>query len=324
MKKIVFVFVVICCLPVLRAQNPGYKISFDQIFDNREYFSDYAFPQTIFASRIDAQLLFPIDTVHSFAAGMNYMYEYGSKLLGVDPQIDLYYNYNTESLKMTYGSFPRRDLLDMPLYFLSDTLNYYRPNIEGAFIQYCGSKFEVSGFVDWTGRVSEDRRETFLVGLDSKFRLDGFYLQPTFLMYHNARSYSSTDTIHLQDNGMMSFLIGYDLENEEHSMKLNFSTGVLASYNRFRPDDLNWGRGIVSNLNLTYHIFALKGVYYHGSPLHFEYGDSFYSAGKYGRIDIFVDPMKHRKVRSKFGWCFHMVPGEGIHHSQQILISLTF
>jgi len=160
-KSLWIILFALACLSA-RAQRPGYDISFHQIFDNREFFSEFAFPQTIFGARLDASLVFSIDTMHSFAAGLNYLYEHGSSVLGVTPQVNLYYVYQSDQLELAFGSFPRRDRIDMPLVFLADTLHYYRPNVEGGYVAFGGRHIEVYGFVDWTGRVSKTTREAFL------------------------------------------------------------------------------------------------------------------------------------------------------------------
>lgn len=306
------------------AQRPAFNFVFDQIFDNREYFSEYAFPQTIFGARLDAEALFRVDSNHAVAAGINYMYENGGRILGITPTVDLYYQYKGPKLHMYFGSFQRRGVIDMPLYFLTDTLNYYRPNMEGASIDYTWEWGHVLSFIDWTGRVSETQRETFLVGIDGRMGSELLFVRPSFLMYHNARSYHPDDSIHLQDNGIMSVLIGTDLSKKTFLDELILSTGYLTSYNRFRPDPLLWGRGWVTNLTLGYNIFGIKGVYYNGTPIEFEYGDPFYSSGNYGRLDLFVDPFKNKKVKAKMGWNLHFTANEGLHHSQQILITVEF
>ncbi len=323
-KNITFCLLLWLCIASLNAQRPEINFSFDQIFDNREYFSDYAFSQTIFGARLDAQAKFNLDSNHFVAGGINYMYENGGLILGVAPTVDLYYQYRGRNLKMNFGSFQRRNIVDMPLYFLTDTLNYYRPNIEGASINYAWNWGQLLTFVDWTGRVSETSRETFLLGVDGRVGKDLLYLRPMFLMYHNAKSYNPGDSIHLQDNGVMSLLLGSDLSEKTFFDELSISTGYLASYNRFRPDPVQWGKGWVTNLSLAYTIFGLKGVYYYGSPILFEYGDPFYSSGNYGRLDLFVDPFKNKKVSAKMGWNLHFVANEGLHHSQQILITVEF
>lgn len=311
----------------LTGLEPGaasFDFVFDQIFDNREYFSDYAFAQTIFGSRIDVQASFKIDSMHRVATGINYMYEHGSSILAIKPTVDLYYQYSGKNLDMSFGSFPRRNKLEMPLYFLTDTLNYYRPNIEGALLDYSWNWGEALVFIDWTGRVSEIERETFLLGIDARIGKKLLHIRPSFVMYHNARSYYPYDSIPLQDNGIMSLVTGTDLSGKTFFDKFVFSTGVLASYNRFRPDPYGWGRGWISNLDLGYNIFGMKGVYYYGTPIDFRYGDSFYTSGNYGRLDLFVDPFKHKNVNIRVDWGLHFLAGEGLHHSQQVLIKVRF
>jgi hypothetical protein len=324
MKKGILIAVALCISLQTFSQGPGYAVSFHQIFDNREYFSDYAFPQTIFGARLNASLLFEVDTVHSFAAGFSYLYEHGSSIVAIPPQLNLYYSYATPQLNMAFGAFPRSGRLNLPLAFLNDTLNYYRPNVEGAWISFARGPAEVSGFMDWTGRVSEEQRETFLAGLDSRVTVGGFFLQGSFLMYHNARSYNTADIVPLQDNGIYSLLLGYSRDNVAIPATFETSVGYLSSYNRYRPGDFSIGRGVMYNIEFRYTIFGVKGVYYYGTPIVFAYGDPFYHSGNYGRVDLFVDPFRNPNIESKIGWSFHTVPGEGIHHSQQLLINVAF
>ena len=324
LQKALLVTGFFCWSQHLFSQVPGYDITFNQVFDNREYFSDYAFPQTIFGAGLDASLSFDLDSIHGFYTGCSYFYEHGSSILAISPQLILYYQYTGQYLKMAFGSFSRNGRVSMPGIFLNDTLNYYRSNIEGASIFYDNSWGTVNGFIDWTGRVSEDTRETFLVGVDSKLKFGGVFLQATFLMYHNARSYSILDSVPLQDNGILSSLIGYELGDKQDPFSLSISSGIISSYNRFRPQDFDWRRGMISNIKMRYTFFGLNGVYYYGNPIVFEYGDPFYRSGNYGRVDFYIDPFKNPNIESKIAWNLHFVPGEGMHHSQQVLISVTF
>ena len=306
-----------------KAQHPEFQFSFFQVFDNREYFSDYGFSQTIFASRLDASAVFRLDSLQFFAAGLNYMYEFGSTPLGVPPQVNLYYRYETSRSSILLGSFPRKDLIRMPLVFLNDTLNYYRPNIEGAYLAHKGEILDIYGFIDWTGRVAENRRETFLVGMQSELKFSSFYISPAFLMYHNARSYSPVDSVPLQDNGIMSLVAGYRT-GDVTGIYIHASAGIVASYNRHRPENFTWGKGLLADVDLQHKIFGMKAVYYRGNSIDFTYGDPFYRSRNYGRLDLFIDPAKSRKVETKIGWSFHLVPGEGIHHSQKVLLRVRF
>ena len=308
----------------LHAQQAGYEVAFHQVFDNREYFTEYAFPQTIFGARLDGSLRFELDSSHAFFAGINYFYEHGSTILALPPQVNLYYRYRSETFDMAMGAFPRKERLTFAPAFLHDTLQYYRPNVEGAFISYAEGPVEVSGFADWTGWVSEERRETFLAGTNVKLHTGNFFLQGAAIMYHNARSYSPADHLPLQDNGIWSVLLGYSNGSREDALTLETSAGFLSSWNRYRPDPVQWSRGMIFNIDMTYTFFGLKGVYYYGTPVDFTYGDPFYRSGNYGRLDLFADPFRHPGVSSKIGWSLHAVPGEGVYHSQQILISVAF
>ncbi|MCF8225518.1 MAG: hypothetical protein K9J30_06540 [Bacteroidales bacterium] len=324
MKKVLLFTIIIYSGISLAAQKPDYKLRFDQIFDNREYFSDYGLPQTIFGAALDANLVFEIDSTHEIVTGINYLYEHGSSLLEIPPRLNLYYHYDKNALQMYFGVVSRKYLLDMPLSFLNDTLNYYRPNIEGSLISYSGNLGYIKGFVDWTGRLAENRRERFLIGIDSKIHAGGLFLRGMFLMYHNARGISNLGSFKLQDNGIMSAMAGYSVDDGSFPFDIEASLGILSSYNRIRPGDFVWGKGVISGLDLTYGIFGIKGAYYFGDPIDFAYGDPFYRSGNYGRIDLFADPFKSSKIDSKLGWNFHFVKGEGIHNSQQILISVAF
>lgn len=323
LKKCLLIGVFVIITVQISAQ-PSWKVAFNQIFDNREYFSDYAFPQTIFGARLDASLLFRLDSTHGFEAGFNYLFENGGDVFELQPQLTLFYEYSGSQLDLAFGSFPRRERIHMPGSFLHDTLIYYRGNVEGAYGSYNGEAGDVYAFIDWTGRVSEERRETFLAGLEGMLEIGPVFFQPSFLMYHNARSYNSSDSIPLQDNGIFSAIVGFQWDREENSFSGEISSGYLGSYNRFRPAPFSFSSGMISNINMSSGIFGMKGVYYFGGPIDFAYGDPFYRSGNYGRLDIFIDPFRQDRIESRIGWSFHVLPGEGVHHSQQILIRVLF
>lgn len=322
-KKSLFLSLFIFAEVLIFAQ-PEYKISYQQIFDNREYFTDYAFAQTIFASRLNANLLFQLDTNHQFTGGLNYMYEMGGKPLSISPQVNISYAYASEKIHFNIGSFAREDKLMLQHAFLRDTLSYYRPNIDGALFSYKGSSLEITTFVDWVSRVSEFEREQFLFGLDGKYFWGSFYIAPSFLMFHNAKSYSVSDTIHIQDNGIMSLLAGYAYANTEGGFATDFSAGYMSSYNRFRPNKYNWSGGFFAELELKYNFFEFNAVYYKGGAVDFCYGDPFYKSGNYLRSDFYILPFRNEKIKSKAGWNLHYLPGEGWFNSQQLLLYIEF
>ncbi len=306
------------------AQRPAFYMGFDHILDNREYFTDYGIHQTFFGVRVNPGVAFAFDSVHSVRVGFNYMYEFGGEFLEVKPQLDLYYSYQTEKLEMKFGSFPRRDVMDYPLFLLTDSLQYYRPNMEGASIRYNWNWGTVHGWVDWMGRETVDTREAIFAGIDATVRINVFYIEAITTRSHLAKTTDPADANQIRDDGSIMALAGIDLSDRLPLDELNLTSGMASTYVRQRPaTDFQWLNGWYSQLDMRYKIFGLKGTYYYGDPPALTYGEPLYTSGNYGRIDFFVDPFKNPRISSKIGWNLHLLPGDGLYHSQQILIHIT-
>lgn len=305
------------------AQKPAFYLEFDQILDNREYFTSHGTHQTIFGARINPGISFGFDSVHKVNAGINYMYEYGGELFGVNPQIDLYYCYSSAQLDMKFGSFPRTEVLDYPLFLLTDTLSYYRPNMEGAAVGFSWQWGSIQGWVDWTGREDRDTRESILAGIDATFRAGIIYLKTITTRYHLARTTDPADGNLIRDDGSVVLMAGADLSDLAFPDHLDVSAGWASTYLHDRPADFEWYGGWFSELVARYRIFGLRGSYYLGDPSPLAFGDPLYASGNYGRIDLYVDPFKNPRITSKIGWNLHIIPGDGLYHSQHILISIS-
>ena len=305
------------------AQKPEFYLGFDQILDNKEYFTDYGYHQTIFGARINPGAFFAFDSAHQIHTGINYMYEYGGGFLGGKTQIDLYYSYRSEKLDLFVGSFPRRERMDYPLMLLTDSLNYYRPNMEGASVRYTWGWGTIHGWIDWTGRETEETRESILAGFDATLRTGVFYLKAMTTRYHLARTMAANDNNRLRDDGSLVTMVGVDLSGRTWFDRLDLSTGLASTYLCVRPADFVWNQGWLTRLDVRKGIFGLKGSWYMGDPSPLLYGDRLYSHGDYGRLDFYIDPFRNSRISSKIGWNLHCLPGDGLYHSQQLLISIS-
>jgi len=308
-------------LPV-KAQLADFYIGFDGILDNREMITPYVKSQTIFGARINPGVSFGFDSHHSVKLGINYMYEFGGELLGVMPQLDLYYQFKTEQVNLLVGSFPRREVLDYPLIVLTDTLNYYRPNMEGASVSYAWRWGEVHAWIDWTGRKSTETREGYIAGFDATFRTGVFYLTALTTGHHLARKSVWDPSNTLRDDGSILGIIGADLSEKIVLDELNISTAWVSTYARLRSSTAIWTKGWLSQLDARYRFVGIKGTCYVGEGPHLLYGDWLYRSGNYGRVDLFIDPFNNPRISSRIGFSMHMISGEGIQWSQQALISI--
>ena len=324
MKRLLILFILACSLAITnQTQPPRFYIGFDGILDNREYFTPYSIHQTIFGARINPGVAFQWDSLHQVHVGLNYMYEFGGELLGVLPQIDLYYSYRGEQLQFRFGSFPRRELLNEPLMLMTDSLDYYRPNLEGAFMRYSWGWGSVNGWVDWTGRETPETRESILAGVNATLRRNIFYLSSGATWYHLAKTTADDDIHRIRDEGSIKTLAGADLSEQTMLDRLEITTGWVGTHARTRPEETRWFHGWLSLLEIQYRIAGIKGAYYLGDPSPLSYGDRLYGSGNYGRLDFYIDPFKNEKISAKISWNLHLLPGDGLYHSQQILLHVA-
>ncbi len=323
MKKPVLILLLFLQTGLLKAQAPAFYVRFDQIMDNREYFSPYAWPQTILGARLNTGLRFQLDSVHFLSAGVNYMYEYGGALNGIPLTIDLYYHYKGEHIKMWFGSFPRRDKLEYPLVLLSDTLNYYRPNMEGGLVRWEGQLGYLQAWADWTSRQTEVVKETFLAGLEG-YQHSGIWMASQHIyMYHRASTVNNVTHEPIRDNGGAALLTGLDLSDYTVLDRLLLDAGVVGSYDRVRPDPYGFAWGGLVRLRSLYRFAGLDLTWYRGDPQILAYGDTFYRSGNYLRADLYVKLFRRYGIDARVGLSLHFTAGD-LNNSQQVLISVPF
>jgi len=194
--------------------------------------------------------------------------------------------------------------------------------MEGASIQYSWNWGSLHGWVDWTGRATEEIRESILGGFDATIRTGVLYFTTIATRYHLSKTEAVHDRNRIRDDGSVLLVAGIDLSEKTQLDLLDFSTGYAGTYERTMPDSYHWFSGWLSELDLKYRIFGFKGSYYLGASSPLRYGDPLYSSGNYGRLDFFVDPFRNPRISSKFGLNLHLLPGDGIYHSMQILIHI--
>lgn len=318
-----------CALLFLFSGIPGHSQSFewnagyDGFLDNREYYS-IENPQTIFGSRIWGEIGADLLDHHSIRAGLNYLYEFGYDLGSHVPKAIVYYRYHAEKIHFLIGAFPRRNLPAWPLLFLSDTLNYYRPNVEGTMLGYTGRFWRQHVFIDWTSRKTDDRPERFIFGFSGKVHYGLFFLENHFMMAHLAGKGIPDPGFHLRDNGGFNINMGVDLSERVLLDSLVLKFGGLVSLDRIRGVDPGWQTpaGFLGQLDVRYKSIGFSGLYYRGEGHAFFYGDPFYRLKNYGRIDLYLMPFSNEHVRLKFDLGLHFAAGE-LEYSQQILLSVN-
>jgi len=299
------------------AQELEGELNFHGFADNREYAKSNRYSQTIFGSRISPEIGVFIDSTHRLRIGINALQEFGDRNFFKDVAPVIYYQYQKKNWNFYLGAFPRVNLLDdYPRALLTDTLNYFRPNVEGMLVKYETSKFKETVWIDWTGKQTATDRETFLFGFSGKYQPGRFFISHYGYMFHNALSAISPPNQYLEDNGALQAELGLDFSKETFLDSLTISAGGMLSIERVRSlETSSTPKGFVANVYARYKKLSLANAFYAGEGHHLINGDAFYTAKTYNRLDLGWTPIMFKNIEGKFTFTLHFV--ENVIDSQQ-------
>lgn len=324
MKKTLLLVFILSNL-LAEAQDFKYQVLFEGIGDNREFTHEFAHPQTILGTRGAFELGVDIDE-HRLRGGLSYLFEFGSDIDAQKPKLTLYYQFEDEKNEFLFGAFPRRDKIDFPLAMLSDTLLYYRPNIEGLYGKVNWDWGFQNAFVDWVGRQSETQREQFLAGASGEISHKNLFVQNYLLMFHDAERTIEAPNEHIRDYLGCSFQAGIRTK-EDAQLQGDLKAGILTSMFRERSvtDGYITNTSLFAELNGRYKNFGIKSVLSSGASHNFAYGDNYYSnADDYWRTDIIWYFINHKNVKGTFNLSMHLVNWETLDQQQQLSVIYLF
>ncbi|MGQ8338636.1 hypothetical protein ACUNWD_18915 [Sunxiuqinia sp. A32] len=308
------------------SQKLEYDVLFQGIGDNREFSSGYANSQTILGERTSMEFGTTLDGNHQFRIGISHLFEFGSELDYNKPQLTAYYHFTDTKTDFYFGAFPRMEILNFPLSMLTDTIQYYRPNIEGMYGKYSWDWGYQAGFVDWTGRQTETVRESFFAGFLGRMDVEPLFFENYLIMYHYAHALEHGPEVHIQDNAAMAFYLGTDLTKLIPIEKAYVKAGTLGSLFRERSvtDGYLKAWSFVGELYGEIKNFALRTTWHQGQGHHITNGDRFYDLDSYIRTDLYWKFLNTDHLQGKFNLSFHLVDGSDIDQSQQLSLIYRF
>ncbi|MGD2035958.1 MAG: hypothetical protein PVF73_12925 [Bacteroidales bacterium] len=308
-----------------KAQEIIWKAGFNGFFDNREYYNDFTIPQTIFGTRTHLSAGLVIYENYSFHAGLDMLYEFGSSFDIEDTRPLFYFRYQKEPFDFLMGSFHRRGLLDMPDVLQTDTIGYYRPTIEGLFVEFRKNRGFQNLWLDWTSRQTKNDREIFHIGGTGMFRYSAFFYRHDILFTHYALSKEPSPDEHIRDNGGFYVRIGAFHPNSKIFDSLSFSTGYTFSYDRLRGIyGFEYRNGSISEFYMQYRGLGIRSTLYFGEGQVQLLGDALYSAGFYNRNDIFYKVFRKDLIEGRIEFSLHVIENVlDVSQSLSIYISLS-
>jgi hypothetical protein len=321
-RKLLFLFITLPFLGL--SQNFEYDVLFDGIGDNREFFSEIAMPQTILGTRGAFEVGLSIDE-HRIRVGASKLYEFGSTPDFQPTKLILYYQFKNESNEFLMGSFARKDKIDFPLAMLTDTLQYYRPNIEGIYSNIEWSWGYQNVFADWTKRQTDTIRENFTIGFSGEISFNNIFLQNYLILYHDANARIQNPGDHIKDYMGGALQIGIRT-SEESQFKAYIKAGILNSNYRERnvSDGFITGNSLFAEVYGKYKKYGLKATLSTGDSHIFAQGDKFYHAKDYLRTDVLWYLFDHENVKGVFTYSFHLLNWNDIDQQQQLSIIYKF
>ncbi len=317
---------IIFCKLTSFAQSLDINFNGAGFMDNREYKAFAKRSYTIFGTRLALDIGLNADSVNSFRVGANGIHELGARpyFLKVDPVI--YYQYQQKNWQFNIGVFPRKGLLsDYPGAMLNDTLNYYRPNVEGMLARYSNTHLHETIWIDWVSRKTDLDRENFIFGLSGKYnpRPSGpFFISHYFMLLHDAGANIDVPDDNVRDNGGSQLRLGLDFSHKTALDSLTFDAGGMLSIERVRgKGGFKIPKGFVANLYLGWKRFGLANSFYAGEGHNITYGDAFYAQKIYNRLDLSWVPFVFNHIHGKFVFSFHQSPGQLGDNQQAFLLT---
>ncbi|MFA5045845.1 MAG: hypothetical protein WC542_07940 [Paludibacter sp.] len=305
------------------AQELQWNAGLNYFFDNTEFArSSLTKDQTMTGVHFSPEIGLKWNSAHSVFVGSDLLKISGSQ--NVIDKVDLfaYYQYNTPKVLFRAGAFPRTEILsNYSDFFFQDSINYFRPIMQGVFWQVGQNNAYFNLWLDWNGHQTVVNRETFYVGASGHKRFGFFFTDFQSYMYHYANVRPSNPTYHVCDNALAHLSLGVDYSNKEGLDTLLFAVGVLAGYERERglPDNTNAPLGAVLRLNVEYRLFGLNNTVYMGDPrmvMYNKYGGDLYwsnpflRSGSYVESKLYLKVIHTKEVQARLASNFHFSEGK--------------
>ncbi|MFI3266960.1 MAG: hypothetical protein R3Y15_07400 [Rikenellaceae bacterium] len=322
MKK--FAVIILLCLfladTFAQELEVTWDVEYEWLFDNREYKSDYAIPQTIFGSRLQPQLGLSWDDNNSLNIGGEVFISMGKEGYFDNFLPLMYYDYDNDKYNFAAGVIPRSKMLgNYPTAFFSDSTNFYRPIIEGCLFNYQSGRGYFEFGCSWVGLLSEDRREQFLIFSSAEMLRGRLFAGYYFTMMHYAMRKGEHGVV---DNMLALPYVGVNIGGIGNVIDdSNLSVGAMAAFQRDRAyDDARYPLGLYVNLNLQKWRFGLENTLYLGEnlmPFYYGHEDDYYGAdlyygdpyyqtsSVYNRLEVFFEAISTKRVSMKIATVHH-------------------
>ncbi len=315
------------------AQKLLWDIDFDSRFDNREYNTTLAGSQTLFGARLSPQIGVGWGHGNSIQVGGNFLVDFGARAFDRNPELVLYYGYESRKFNVFAGLVPRGRIMgDYSYAIFSDSVRFYDTNIDGLLLQYTGQKGYLEFGCDWNSMMSGDRREKFQIFSAGEVHTTSglFFGGYNLSIYHHSHSENETGVV---DNGLFNPFVGLNLSKRFLLDSLVIQAGWMQGYHRDRRFEgkTRMPGGAQIELRLEKWKVGIDNTLYIGEgqmPFYAQYGNGLYTGSPfyrmasdlYNRLEIYWNPLRRRDMNLKISSVHHY---EGKSWSWQQMVTFS-
>ncbi len=314
-----------------------YDVDFTTYFDNREYNGHYNHSQTIFNFRLTPSVGVGfkdhLGGYHSVQAGVSYTQPMGGDWKDVRFDPLAYYQLQYKGFGFAMGAIPyTQRFFKLPEYLMYDSIAYYRPQIQGALIQYASDKGFVEAMLDWRGLQTSKRREMFRIAINGEFQHKCLALGGIAYLNHKANYADPTPREGVNDDIYLNPYVGGNFGRLTPLDTLSIRAGYIWGYQNDRPNnDLQLQHGGLVEVMLSWRFLGLRNTTYFGENQMPHYpqfgadlnqGDPFYQSTFYNRTDLILNIYKTSFVHCFFSWNMHY-DTYSLQHQQYIIVHFS-
>ncbi len=298
------------------AQKTLWNVSFNSFFDNREYNSQYNHSQTFFGSRLTPEAGLSVGDGQKIMAGVNLYLENGKKQFQEQPEVTLYYEYNSSNFAANAGIFPRERMMgNFPSAFLYDSLAIYDPNMSGILLQRKSERGFVEFAIDWNGFRTQTTRESFLMLSAGQYNFTHLFVGYHLSYFHYARTWNPTANEHLVDNGLFHLFTGINLTPDSGIDSAYIQAGYLQGLERIRGTGKSESpKGLLAEIFYQHKDVGVKNTLYLGQHQmnyfkeygnNIYWGDPYFQSNCYNRTELFWNIVKKQNLSLKLSSIHH-------------------
>ena len=299
-------------------------------FDNREVRTPYQRSQTLFGSRLGADIGVRLGE-NKLMAGVQLIKDFGTDKIFKN-EFTFYYRYDNARFSGTFGSFPRKMLQrELPDIFVYDSLRYYSPTLQGALNQYRSAHGYAEAYCNWINKQGVDEREIFEIVTDGRFGHKGLYVGWNAQLLHFSVP-RPANGLKVYDKIMVNPHLGFERRNVAWFDFIGAEVGLMLSLNRDR-NDMVWKTpmGFLCDVRLRKWRIELRDRLYTGNPQFSDYelygpqlhrGDPYYRSSLYNRTDVSLYLLEMDWVRCYINASFHYTERR-VDYSQQVILNLN-